>query len=121
MITVPTAIAREAGFLTPVQISPAAWDRCVEWTPEATRITGIPQDREGRLWDVLWMTRRVVGAHPARAGRTPVALHCWSPTDRMQIVDDEELGPPLVDLVAHCGFDPRGEPLITITMPGEQP
>jgi hypothetical protein len=119
-IPVPASIAREAGILVPVSISPAVWERCVAWTSTTSNTTGIYQDQEGRLWDVLWMVRRAIGARPNRADRARVLLHCWSPTDRMPIVDDAECGPPLVELVASCGFAPQGQPTILINFPAEE-
>ena len=51
-----TETAREAGFKIPVAITAAVKDQCVRWTEDdARRRPRIPQDEDGRLWDVLWM------------------------------------------------------------------
>src|SRR5437879_6332420 len=45
-----TPMAREAGFVYPVALTRAVWNRYVE-VPEG--VTG--QDEIGRLWDIVWM------------------------------------------------------------------
>lgn len=54
----PEGIAREAGFKWPVFITRAVWDAYVEVPAKVEA-----QDREGRLWDVLYMA-----ANAARKG-----------------------------------------------------
>ncbi|MFF4248982.1 DUF6573 family protein [Streptomyces sp. NPDC001822] len=55
LVAVPEPVAREAGLRAPVAITRAAWSDCVEWgDTDSNRQT--PQDEEGRLWDVLFMT-----------------------------------------------------------------
>jgi hypothetical protein len=56
----PDAIAREAGFHLPIALTRAAHEGCVAWTDADLHRTGVPQDEEGRLWDVLSMARRAV-------------------------------------------------------------
>ncbi|KLD26130.1 hypothetical protein TB9_23405, partial [Xanthomonas perforans] len=48
-----SALAREAGFNVPVAVTRAVWADCVAWSQEDTKRKHVPQDEQGRLWDVL--------------------------------------------------------------------
>ena len=51
-----TETAREAGFKIPTAITAGVQDECVRWTDEDSKLRPrMPQDEDGRLWDVLWM------------------------------------------------------------------
>jgi hypothetical protein len=112
LIEVPEGIAREAGFTVPVAVTAAAWADCVAWTDTDNRRKGTVQDEQGRLWDVLWMTRYAIRRAPRPTARVTVHLYR---------VPREERGvhPQPVSLVAWCGPGDHGEPVITIMLPGE--
>jgi hypothetical protein len=111
LIDVSEEISREAGFTIPVAMTAAAWADCVEWTDADTARTGAIQDVQGRLWDVLWMTRFAI--RRARGGnRVRVRLY------RVPRHGDNVEAQP-VDLVAVCGPGDDAEPVITIMQPGE--
>ena len=100
-----SAVAREAGFRYPVALTRAAWGRCVTVPPGV-----LCQDEAGRLWDVLWMLH---GAIARQGGGRVVAfaLHVRN--------HNRERTPPLVRLKAVCGPGDRGEPVVTVMVPGE--
>jgi len=56
-------MAREAGLRWPVALTAAAWEDCVAWS-EADSERQVPQDKTGRLWDVLYM-----GAYAIRTAK----------------------------------------------------
>jgi hypothetical protein len=56
-VPVDRAIAREACFTVPLLLTRRAYDDCVAWSDDDTHRTGVPQDKEGRLWDVLWLAQ----------------------------------------------------------------
>lgn len=102
-----TKTAQEAGIRFPVFVTMAAWNKYVTVPPH---ITG--QDEDGRLWDILWMTRFAIMRMSRRsASRLPVQLY----------VRNDNRGTKLVTLVAVCGpldiDDPQ--PSITIMLPEE--
>lgn len=117
MIKVPVFLSREAGFDPDanVQITSAVWADCITWTKADTEITGIPQDEDGRLWDVLWMTRRKLDAFDAKAR---VLLHRWTRDTPPPDADAEDPEPPLVELLAVRDLV-GDQPTITIMQPGE--
>ena len=97
--------AREAGIRYPVALTRAAWERCVTVPP------GVAcQDEAGRLWDVVWLLRWAIGRSDGGPG-VRFAVHVRS--------DNREGTPPLVRLKAICGPGDHGEPVVTITLPGE--
>lgn len=102
--------AARAGFRVPVALTHAAWADCVEWSEEDSR-RQTHQDESGRLWDVLWMA--FLGARRA-AGRQAFVFEL-SRVPR----GGRGMRPRLARLVCHIGPDGQGEPVITISMPGE--
>lgn len=67
-----SALAQEAGFRVSVAVTRAVWADCVAWSEEDTKRKHVPQDEQGRLWNVLFM----------RATSPPVAVTptaCRSP------------------------------------------
>ncbi|MFJ4879890.1 DUF6573 family protein [Streptomyces sp. NPDC088745] len=109
LVAVGEDIAREAGFRFPVALTAAAWADCVAWTDEDNRQTY--QDESGRLWDVLWMTRRAI----RRSGGGPsctVEL-CRVPRDGESHESEQTW------LFVTCGPGDDEEPVITISLPGE--
>lgn len=66
-VAVPKALAREARFTVPVQLTPAAWRDAVQWTDDDDTATGtVGQSESGRLWDVLHMARLAVPRGPGQ-------------------------------------------------------
>jgi hypothetical protein len=78
---------------------------------QTTRRKGAVQDVQGRLWDVLWMTRCAIRRAPRGTERVPVQLY-RVPRDGRGVC------PQPVSLVARCGPGDNGEPVITIMQPG---
>lgn len=54
-----SATMREAGLTTKTALTRTVYEDCVAWT-EADTKRQTYQDESGRLWDVLFMARRVV-------------------------------------------------------------
>jgi hypothetical protein len=97
--------AREAGFLFPVALTAAAWERCV------TVLPGVEyQDESGRLWDLLWLLRLAVKQSDS-GPKVRFAVHVRN--------DSRSRTPPLVRLKALCGPGDDGEPAITVMLPDE--
>src|SRR6266511_5210902 len=59
LVPVDQVIAREAGFLLPLFLTRAVHKDCVAWTDDDGDRTGVPQEEQGRLWDVVCMAARV--------------------------------------------------------------
>ena len=78
---------------------------CIELTPAAKR---AGNDIKGRAWDVLWMLKNAVRR---AAGRDRVSFRVLVVRDRVR--------PTPTDLVAVCGPGDHGEPVITISFPGQ--
>jgi hypothetical protein len=112
--TIP--LCRQAGFITPVAMTAAAFAQTVElggkWESDGENheILKLPggQDCTGRIWDVLNLIRYAV-----KMSRGPV--------DRINFSVDVHNGRRLErkDLWAHIGPGDNGEPVITIMMQGE--
>ena len=99
-----SAVAREAGIRFPVALTRSVWERCVAVPPGV-----LCQDEAGRLWDVCWLLRCAIGR--AAGAEVRFGVHVRN--------DIREGVPPLVELKAACGPGDRGEPVITVLMPGE--
>jgi hypothetical protein len=76
------------------------------------RRKGTVQDEQGRLWDVLWMTRCAIRRAPSGTARVRVQLY-RVPRDGRQVC------PQPVSLVASCGPGDHGGAAITIMQPSE--
>ena len=111
LVEVDASLAAEAGFRCHVALTAAAWADCVEWREEDTDRKGIPQDLDGRLWDVLWMARCAAIASP-NTSQTTFAVYriCRYETSN---------GATKVQLVLHIGPGDEGEPVATIMQVGE--
>ena len=105
-----TETAREAGFRIPVALTRAVWERYVEVPPRVEC-----QDVPGRLWDVVWMTRRAIlragGCSPTFFSGREVRIH-------LRVRNDNRRPRP-VELKAICGPGDAGEPVVTILLPEE--
>jgi hypothetical protein len=112
LVPVDDSLVQEAGFRFPVALTAAAWDDCVAWTDADNDRQGTVQDETGRLWDVLYMTRLAIRRTPSGAEKVRVRLVRVPRNGRAQ-------SPRPVTLVAACGPDDDGEPVITIMQPGE--
>lgn len=102
-------MAKEAGFRFPVALTRAAWEDCVTWS-EADNKRQTYQDEQGRLWDVLWMAS-VAGR---RNGGSELRFQLYRVPRGGRVVR-----PRLVVLQMHCGPGDEHEPVITISMLGE--
>jgi hypothetical protein len=114
LIAVPEKVAREAGFRVSVALTAAAWADCVAWDDEDTERHGVPQDEDGRLWDVLWMARAAArrAAQPGVDGPVTVVLRRVPRDGRGRTARRAALW-----LLLHQGDD--GEPVFTISQVGE--
>ena len=97
-------MAREVGFRFPVALTANVYARYVE-VPNNV----IGQDRQGRLWDILWMCRAEIN-------------RCIDNRDELMFSlvvrnNDRAVKPVLLKSVCSSGDD--GEPVITIMLPGE--
>lgn len=100
-------LAREAGFRLSVAVTRAVWGDCVAFTGNQR----TPQDYEtSRLYDVLWMAS--LAARRGQGRRVTFQVY-RVPNDgrsrRAKVV--------LLDM--HIGPGDSADPVITITMPGE--
>lgn len=111
LIEVPSGLAIEAGFKCHVALTSAAWAECVEWSEADTERKGIPQDLNGRLWDVLWMARCAASANP-NTNQTQFAVY------RIPRQGDGT-GAIKEQLTLHIGPGDSGEPVATIMRLGE--
>ena len=107
-----TSEAREAGFRLPVAMTRTVWDDCVAWSDEDSR-RQVPQDEQGRLWDLLYMASRSM-VDPRHRDRSELIY---------QIVRVPRGGrgvkPKPVSLKLTIGAGDDGEPVITLMMPDE--
>jgi len=100
--------AREAGIRFPMALTRAVWESCVE-VPRNAKGQPVPcQDEQGRLWDVLSMTRFAIRLAPAGQTTLPVRLRIR-----------QRAGHRLVTLKAVCGPGDDAEPVITVMLPDE--
>lgn len=105
-----TEVAKEVGFRIPVAVTRAVWADCVEWD-EADCRRQTYQDEAGRLWDVLWM---VMNAARRGSGAKSLVFQLYRVPR-----GGRGVRPRLVKLVAHIGSGEDGDPVITISLPGE--
>lgn len=101
-----TETAKTTGFRVPVAITATAWADCVAWDRDREV---CPQDETGRLVDVLTMARFAASGNPGadRIGFGVLRVKCG------------QLRPKLARLVLAIGPGDRGEPVMTIMLPGE--
>lgn len=106
-----TQIAAEAGFVLPVAVTRAVWEHCIAWTDQDSARKHVPQDQEGRCWDVVWMASR---AAKASKGGNRIAFTVF-----VVPVDGTETQPQPVDLVGVVGPGDTAAPVVTLMFPGE--
>jgi len=99
-------MAKEAGYKYPVAMTNTAYQKCVA-VPESLKGR---QCEDGRLWDVLWMSRfrKII---PGSDGTTAM----------FDVPVQTKLArrPELVTLKAVCGPGDTAAPVITFMMPQE--
>jgi len=104
----------EAGLPAHVRlrITPTAWADCVTWTDADTTTSGMPQDEDGRLWDLVWMTSVAYRRGVRDGDRMDVLIHRWPSAASVQTAEpgppldeDEDPEPPLVRLVGRMERD----------------
>lgn len=111
LVEVPSSLAAEAGFKCHVALTAAVWVECVEWREEDTERKGIPQDLNGRLWDVLWMARCAAVANPD-TNQTQFAVYRIPRQGSATAASKEQL-------ILHIGAGDAGEAVATIMRLGE--
>lgn len=105
-----TTTAREAGFRWPVAITAAAHARTIAWDEG----NGAMQDTEGRAWDVVWMA-----AHAARTLKNSATRAAEFGVFVVPNTPGGSAEAALVPLTLHAGAGDDGEPVLTITLRGE--
>jgi hypothetical protein len=102
-------MSRSLGFKVHIAITASAYERTIG---SADRELPPGQDRNGRLWDVLWMLRVAIKGAPANTDT--VLFQLW-------VAQKEQEGTKtqLVPLKAVFGPGDEGEPVITIMFPEE--
>jgi len=101
-------MAMEAGFVTPVALTRAAWEDCVAWS-DADNQRQTYQDEGGRLWDLLY-----TASLAARRGGQEIRYQFYRVPR-----GGKGIKPRLVALKAICGTGDDGEPVVTIMRPEE--
>jgi hypothetical protein len=97
---------REAGIRYPLAVTRAVFDSVIGLTPAARR---AGNDIEGRTWDLAYMLARA--ARSAAPGQTVVWFTVYAVVRRLR--------PQPVRLKCVCGPGDRGEPVLTVMLPGE--
>lgn len=97
-------MANEAGFRYPVALTRTVWEQYVK-VPEGVGC----QSEDGRLWDVLFMTRYAIQNSPRDANTVKVRLS----------VRNDNVSSKRVELKAVVSGGDEGEPVITIMLPNE--
>lgn len=101
-----SAIAREAGFKLPTAVTDSLYHGYL--TPPLD-LAKAGLSFEGRLWDTLSVLRYAIKAAPATDHLSFSVLFQMSPDST----------PVPVDLLAVCGPDDSGAPVITIMLPSD--
>ncbi|WP_141576060.1 DUF6573 family protein [Actinomadura sp. WMMA1423] len=115
LVEAKAELVRDARLHHPVALTRAAWLDCVAWTDADTEETGAIQDEDGRLFDVLTMTR--VALIGVRGGEAVATVHRIPRGERFD--EDSEDGVPAVYLAVTVETDDEGRPCITVSQIGE--
>lgn len=100
-----TETAKEVGIKFPAAVTAAVWAQYVE-VPSGVEC----QDKDGRLWDILWMLRcAILGANGQKSDRVDFEL----------FVKNDAGAPRPVKLKALCGPGDDAESVITVMLPEE--
>lgn len=97
-------LSREVGLKFPTAMTSAVWEQYVKVPPEVAW-----QDEQGRLWDILWMLRMAIQRQRKDADTILYKL----------LVQNDEGPAKEVELKCVCGPGDKGEPVLTIMLPGE--
>lgn len=103
-----TEQAKAYGFKLPTAITETAWRQVVEWTEHDKR--GLGQSSQGRLHDVLVMA--LMAARATQGDRAPFQVLAVPRSGKGEKAR-------MHDLVLHIGPGDKGEPVLTIMLPGE--
>ena len=103
--------AAEAGFRVPVAMTRTAWADSVEWPQATAEQKATLQDEGCRLWDVIYMAMKA-GRVSEGMSRTVFDLYRVPATGK-------GIKPRRTSLVMQIEPGDTGEPVITISMPGE--
>lgn len=109
LIEVDPKICKEAGIILPICVTASLWNFI---NPED--IEKMPgQSIDGRIWDLLWMFTR-----KARANRENDRI-VFSVIFQMrrEINVKMYIQSEIVTVIAVCGPDDRGEPVLTLMLP----
>ncbi|MFD7161317.1 DUF6573 family protein [Kribbella sp. NPDC059898] len=105
-------------FAWPILLTAAAWADCVAWNDEDTERTGAyGQSVDGRLWDVLWMTRCAVQAAARKEDTNQVAVQLYRIARNQPRTEEPEA--QLAHLQATLAGHDDGSPVLVIGLPGE--
>ncbi|GAB3244551.1 DUF6573 family protein [Arthrobacter pigmenti] len=106
-----SAAAVEAGFRTPVAVTAGTWYEAVAWDEGQSGL----QDETGRLWDVLTTAHQAARAKSRnREQGTQCAFTVYRIPNHLAAEEPEPL-----DLILHLSPGDHSEPVLTITLPGE--
>lgn len=108
-----TKLAREVGFVIPVALTAACWNRCV-LVPDGV----LGQDETGRLWDVLNLLYFHIQSLRRHAKRCGVD-HVGHPLDFCVDVLNGLEKLETVQLKGIIGPGDNAEPVITVMLPEE--
>jgi hypothetical protein len=113
LVAVDDKPLRELDIRLPVALTRAAWEDCVAWDDEDS-LRKVPQDEDGRLWDVLVMARGAARRAARSSSDGPVTFAVLRvPRSRRGLLARQVV----LSLLLHQGDN--GEPVITISMVGE--
>ncbi|MBY0545554.1 MAG: hypothetical protein K2Q14_08440 [Gammaproteobacteria bacterium] len=105
-----SSLAQEAGFIYPVAVTAAVYDKYIDWTEEDNKRQTY-QDVKGRLWDILSMMR-LQKSRISHSGRFEfMCIPRGSKSRRVTPIN--------VTLKALCHGGDKGEPVITVMLPNE--
>ena len=105
------AMAREAGFKSPVALTTAAWADCVAWSEDDSKHQ-VTQDQSGRLWDLLYMASHAIRTSKEFGDRLLFQLYRVPRDGRSTKAE-------LVTLKLIVGPGDTGEPVISLLLPDE--
>jgi hypothetical protein len=101
-----TNLAHEMGFKYPVAVTAAAYAQAIA-VPDGI----VRQDSKGRLWDVLQMLLSAIRRGESGGMDVPFTVHTRAANHPSSV--------QAIQLRAVCAPGDRGEPCITIMLPGE--
>ena len=97
-------MSRQVGLKFHTVVTSTVWEQYVKVPPE------VPwQDESGRLWDILWMLRMAIQRQRKDADTILYKL----------LVQNTDAPAEEITLKCVCGPGDKGEPVLTIMLPGE--